>query len=161
MGTSSYSVAELPNVSGQWRPLILTIGDRVRIRPTEEVVSFAATQPTGAVKLAEKAIRRDAQGRITAFRYADRIGIATKFFTKIEYDEENKVISFIDARGYHWTKLSTTVYKNAGWSCTDADGRCQTRKALHLGEVSFTENGLQAAGKDSGFLGVPSNLLRN
>lgn len=160
MGTS-YSVAELPNVSGEWRPLILTIADRVRIRPTQEVVTFATAQSTAPQKLAEKAIRRDAQGRITAFRYADRIGVATKFFTEIEYDEEGKVISFLDARGYRWTKLSTKVYKNAGWSCTDADGRCQTRKALHFGEVSFTEHGLQAAGKDSGFLGVPSNLLRN
>ncbi|MBY0546865.1 MAG: hypothetical protein K2W95_06210 [Candidatus Obscuribacterales bacterium] len=159
---ASYSVAELPNVSGEWRPLILTIADRVRLRSTQEIVSFAAVQqPAPTVKLAEKAIRKDALGRITAFRYADRIGIATKFFTEISYDAENKVVSFLDARGYRWTKLRTKVHKNAGWSCTDASGRCQTRKAVHLGEVYFTEHGLQAAGKDSGFLGVPSNPLRN
>lgn len=155
----STNVAELPVIE---RPLILTIAERARLRPTQEVSFSASQKPVAAVKLTEKAIRRDAEGRISAFRYADRLGMAVKFFTNIAYDEQNNVVAFKDAKGFLWTKLSTTVYRNAGWACMDENGRCQTRKAVHLGDVSFTEDGLQAAGKDAGFLGVSSsNLARN
>lgn len=92
-------------------------------------------------------VTRDANGRITAFRYSDHGA-----YYSFEYDKEGRLSSINRSDGWVWRRVDSSTFEGwnvrnyfESWKVEDAD----------VGTIVLDENGIRATGKNADLMGLP------